>query len=281
MHYPKISIVTTSFNHAAFLEDTILSIHNQNYPNIEHIIIDGGSKDNTVEIIEKYNDKIAYWVSEPDKGHADALYKGLNKATGEIINWICSDDLLLPNSLFFMAEYFEKHKNVDWVAGNGLIIDKHKKILEKYYAVKMSKPLMLTFEFSTIQPSIFYRHEFLKKVGGVKQHMNLSPDFDLFVRCSLQQTSGLINKFIGVSTIHNDAQSVRMNEKIREINDALKMSYGADKINPLKRKLLYKFYQNKVIYYARFRKLLAILLPQMRDYKKGEELVINNPFVKK
>ncbi len=92
MNYPKISIVTPSFNHAQFLEETILSVITQNYPNLEYVIIDGGSTDGSVDIIKKYEKHLTYWVSEPDNGHGDALNKGFAKSTGEIMAWINSDD---------------------------------------------------------------------------------------------------------------------------------------------------------------------------------------------
>ena len=98
---PKISIVTPSFNQAQFIEETILSVLNQNYPNLEYIIIDGGSTDGSVDIIKKYADKIAYWVSEKDSGMYDAINKGFGKSTGEILAWINSDDIFFDNKRKF------------------------------------------------------------------------------------------------------------------------------------------------------------------------------------
>lgn len=106
--WPKISIVTPSYNQGKYIEETILSILNQNYPNLEYIIIDGGSMDNTVEIIKKYQDRITYWVSEPDKGQVDAINKGLEKCTGDLFNWINSDDYLERDALFFLGLNFQK-----------------------------------------------------------------------------------------------------------------------------------------------------------------------------
>lgn len=113
--WPKISIVTPSYNQGEYIEETIRSILLQNYPNIEYIIIDGGSTDNTIEIIKKYQPWITYWISEPDKGQANAINKGLEKTTGQIFNWINSDDYLTPKSLYAIAEAFEN--NLDVFAG--------------------------------------------------------------------------------------------------------------------------------------------------------------------
>ncbi|MEI9912662.1 MAG: glycosyltransferase family 2 protein [Bacteroidota bacterium] len=103
---PGITIITPSFNQGRFIEETILSVIEQGYPNLEYIIMDGGSKDETVEVIKKYNSRISYWVSEKDNGQSDAINKGLHKATGDIINWINSDDQLVPGSLWIIAQHF-------------------------------------------------------------------------------------------------------------------------------------------------------------------------------
>ena len=98
--YPRISIVSPSLNQAQFLEKTILSVLNQNYPNLEYIIIDGGSKDKSIKIIQKYEQYLTYWVSEKDKGQADAINKGFQRSTGQILAWLNTDDLYLPDTLF-------------------------------------------------------------------------------------------------------------------------------------------------------------------------------------
>ena len=115
--FPKISIITPSYNQGQYIEQTILSVIGQGYPNLEYIIIDGGSTDNTVEIIKKYSDKISYWISEPDKGQSDALIKGLEKCTGDIFNWINSDDYFEENSFFNIAQYFIDHPSIAMLSG--------------------------------------------------------------------------------------------------------------------------------------------------------------------
>jgi glycosyltransferase involved in cell wall biosynthesis len=115
--WPKISIITPSYNQADYIEETILSVINQNYPNIEFIIIDGGSKDNSVKIIKKYESHLKYWVSEPDSGQVDAILKGLKHCTGEIFNWINSDDLLAEKALFNIAENYLKNNKQKIIAG--------------------------------------------------------------------------------------------------------------------------------------------------------------------
>ena len=116
--FPKISIVTPSFNQAEFIEETILSVLNQKYPNLEYIIIDGGSSDGTIDIIKKYEDKIAYWISEKDDGQSYAINKGLQRSTGEIISWLNSDDIFSNNALYTIASAFKKFQSPLIVGGS-------------------------------------------------------------------------------------------------------------------------------------------------------------------
>jgi len=118
---PSISIVTPSYNQGEFIESTILSILNQNYPSLQLIVIDGGSTDNTVEILKRYSDRIAYWVSEPDAGQAAALNKGFEYATGDIMCYLNSDDLLLPGALCSVSNFFEANPDQKWLVSSTLV----------------------------------------------------------------------------------------------------------------------------------------------------------------
>ena len=122
---PKLSIITPSLNQGKFLEETIPSVLNQNYPNLEYVIIDGGSTDNSVAIIKRYEKHLTYWISEQDNGQADAINKGFEKTTGDIINWINSDDLLAADSLNSLTKEIRKNPNADFYFGDYLIIDKN------------------------------------------------------------------------------------------------------------------------------------------------------------
>ncbi|GAG29700.1 unnamed protein product, partial [marine sediment metagenome] len=126
--YPLVLIVTPSYNQAQFLESTILSVLNQNYPNLEYIIIDGGSTDGSIEIIKRYQKYLAYWISEKDEGQADAINKGFEKSTGQILAWINSDDTYLPETLFRVAKHFQQHQKADLVFGNINFINEYDEI---------------------------------------------------------------------------------------------------------------------------------------------------------
>ncbi|HYD34412.1 MAG TPA: glycosyltransferase family 2 protein, partial [Methylophilaceae bacterium] len=119
----KISIVTCSYQQGRYLDATMRSVLEQENAEVEYIVMDGGSTDNSVEVIRRYEDQLRFWVSEKDKGQTDALIKGFNRATGDIMGWLCSDDLLLPGALELVSRYFEEHPEVDAVYGDSLWID--------------------------------------------------------------------------------------------------------------------------------------------------------------
>jgi glycosyltransferase involved in cell wall biosynthesis len=122
-HLPKVSIITPSFNQGQFLEASIRSVLEQDYPNLEYIVVDGGSKDESVEIIKKYQDRLAWWVSEKDKGHADALNKGFSKVTGDILAWLNSDDIYFPNAVSEAVSVLTQNPKVGMVYGDADLID--------------------------------------------------------------------------------------------------------------------------------------------------------------
>lgn len=175
---PKISVITICYNSVNTLEKTILSVINQNYDNLEYIVIDGGSKDGTVDIIKKYQNNIAYWVSEPDKGISDAFNKGIAAATGEIIGIVNSDDQYLPEALRTIAENYDEE--IDVYRGSILIHDEDKKLEYTYQpSMKFNK---LPIKVNVCHLPTFIRKEAYEKYGGYNTEFKLAMDLDLLRR---------------------------------------------------------------------------------------------------
>lgn len=177
---PKISIITPSFNQGLYIEETIRSVLLQNYPNLEYIIIDGGSKDETISIIKKYEHWITYWFSEPDDGQSDAINKGLRYATGDIFNWINSDDVYLPNALLSIG-YFFSNKDLNVLCGQEyLLYPNGQKILTT--GTVICDTLEETIARGHIQqPPTFFRMHVVKQLGGVDTRLHFCMDAELWV----------------------------------------------------------------------------------------------------
>ncbi len=211
-----------SYNQGHFIEESILSVIKQNYPNLEFFIFDGGSTDSTVEIIKKYEDKIDYWVSEKDNGQSDAINKGFKKATGEIVNWICSDDILLPGSLFAVSNYFNKYREYDVIFGNSYSINGNGNLLRKNKKFNFSsKALWAGFGLIT-QPAAFQRKSVIDKVGLLDEELEYCMDFDWYLRMDLQNLKfKYVNEFLCKFRYHNQSKSVAGRNYGRETIDFL------------------------------------------------------------
>lgn len=182
MEYPRISIVTPSFNQGTFLEQTILSIIKQRYPNLEFIVIDGGSSDDSVKIIKKFKEHIAYWISEPDRNMYDAIQKGFEKSTGKIMGWINSDDMLHPGSLFNIAEILSL-KGVNWIQGYANGFDEQGRTVAVVGNGPWSQLRLVTDKKCIQQDCTFWRRELWDKAGGrVDTSLRLAGDFELWYR---------------------------------------------------------------------------------------------------
>ncbi len=185
-NYPKISIVTVNYNNGEFLEATIKSVIEQGYPNLEYILIDGGSTDNSLEIIERYAEHFTYWVSEPDDGQYQAIQKGFEKTTGEIMAWLNSDDKYLPRSLFKVAEIFDQYKEINWLMGLAREYTEDGALVGQITLpwCRWSKHRYLTNDFQFIQQeSSFWKRELWEKAGGTLDFdYDLAGDMELWAR---------------------------------------------------------------------------------------------------
>ena len=183
MNLPGISIVVPSFNQGQYLEETLLSIITQEYPNLELFVVDGGSRDNSVDIIKKYAGQITWWISEKDSGQSEAINKGFTKASGEIISWLCSDDLYTPGTLHKVAEYFTAAPgDTGLVHGGTALFRGQEEVRTDWgYPEPMLERNLAGMAFS--QPSAFFRKKYLDMIGGrVNESLHYGMDYDLYCR---------------------------------------------------------------------------------------------------
>lgn len=177
---PKITIITPSFNQGQYIEETILSVINQNYPNLEYIIIDGGSTDNSIEIIKKYEKYLTYWVSEKDNGQSDAINKGILKVTGEIFNWLNSDDYLEPESLFLVAKLFNASK-INVVCGKAKHFGNGATYVSPpstYFNPKKDEAFVPRIN----QPATFFKTHVIKELGSLNQQLHFCMDLEWWMK---------------------------------------------------------------------------------------------------
>lgn len=246
--WPKISIVTPSYNQSKFIEKTILSVLNQNYPNMEYIIIDGGSNDGSLEIIKKYEKYLTYWVSEPDHGQSHALNKGFLKATGDIFAYLNSDDIYMPESLKLISNYFKNISNVHLIYGHSLTIDSNDQITNLLIAMPFKWKEKI-FGVSFIhQPSSFWRKDVYFKVGGFNENNKTFMDAEFYIRANKLNYKFLnINEILSCFRIHKD--SITCSNRFyqnRIFNlDKFTMEFLGRRVNKMEYKIMDIFYQLK------------------------------------
>ncbi|MEA3439607.1 MAG: glycosyltransferase family 2 protein [Chloroflexota bacterium] len=180
--HPLVSIVTPSYNQVQFLEETIQSVLNQNYTDIEYIIIDGASTDGSLEIIKRYADRLAYWVSEPDQGQTDAINKGFARASGEILAWINSDDTYQPHTVKEAVEFLNAHPEIGMVYGDANLIDEKGAVIGKFPARQTDYRRLRRGYVHIPQQASFFRASLWKEVGPLDPTFYFAMDYDLWVR---------------------------------------------------------------------------------------------------
>ena len=280
MNWPKISVVTPNLNQEVFLEQTILSVLNQNYPNLEYIIVDGGSTDGSLAIIKKYEHQFFYWISEKDNGLYDALNKGFSKSTGEVMMYINSDDILLEQSLSTIGLTFNKFENIRWLNGIHSFID------EKSRIVELKKPTISTiydylqYNYQWIQQesTCWRRSLWLESGAKFNEKMRLAGDLDLWARFFLFDKLYYLNTTIGAFRIrknqlsennlnlyHNEALS-SIKELKKQINSHHKKQYSKIKLlillsNFLKYSILLDLYF--------FKRMIAFLVLKFKECPKA------------
>jgi glycosyltransferase involved in cell wall biosynthesis len=197
MDYPRISIVTPSYNQARYLPETIESILQQDYPNLEYGIIDGGSTDGSVEVIRRYASHLAYWVSEKDRGQSEAINKGFRRSTGVLFNWLNSDDVLFPGALRRIAEAYRRHPDAAVIVGDHARADDRRGVFLASGAPARRAVIPRGWVLPLGQQSAFLASDAFARVGGVREDLHCIMDTDLYYRIliaggKLVRTRGMI-----------------------------------------------------------------------------------------
>lgn len=202
-NYPTISVVTPSFGQGCYIEKTLLSVLDQQYPNLEYFVQDGGSKDNTVAVLRKYEGKLTGWISEKDDGQSQAINRGFSNTNGEIMGWLNSDDLLLPETLAIVADYFNRHPDVDVVYGNRLLIDENDMEIGCWILPGHDSDVLSWVDYIP-QETLFWRRRIWDNIGGqIDESFRFAMDWDLLVRFrDAGAKFAHIPQFLGAFRIH-------------------------------------------------------------------------------
>lgn len=262
-HLPKISVITPSFNQGDFIEKTINSVLSQNYPNLEFIIIDGGSTDNTVDIIKKNESHITYWVSEPDRGQSHAINKGAAKSTGEILTWLNSDDWYLPGTLLRFAELFQQNPDIGVVVGAGRNVDQAG--IEIYYK-EPSQEINLTSLYqwqeggNFMQPSSAYSRKAWNLAGPVDESIHIAFDLDLWLKMAKKNVKFLsVNEIFSEALSHPNAKTTAFKELMNLDCSMVIIEHGGK-----------KYVEKRLIH----------MISKYCWYANNYQAIINNPFIR-
>lgn len=219
---PLISIITPSFNQARYLEETIVSVLSQNYPNLEYIIIDGGSTDGSIEIIKKYKNHLKYWVSEKDNGQSHAINKGFRMANGDILAWINSDDYYLPDAFNTMATASIKFPNSLWFYAGTYWLSNN----NQSYVGGIEDPEIASWYLKCLvsQPGVFWRRKIWDQVGSlVDENMHFSFDYDLWLKfAAFQPIPQIITEPIAVFRLHEESKTTNYSSSFKTENDVIR-----------------------------------------------------------
>ena len=211
---PLVSIITPSFNQGKFLEETLLSVLNQDYPNIEYIVIDGGSSDNSLEVIKKYEKRLAYWVSEKDRGQTDAINKGFGQAKGQILAWLNSDDTYSPGAVSRAVAYLLTHPEIGMVYGDLDFIDENGRSIGKFNAAQTDLPRLRRGFVHIPQPSTFFRADLWRKIGPLDPTFFFAMDYDLWVRLAgVTQLKYLPGETWANFRLHSDGKTITADDR--------------------------------------------------------------------
>jgi len=243
--YPKISIVTPSYNQGKYIEKTILSILNQNYPELEYVIIDGNSSDGTVDIIRKYERYLHHWVSEKDTGQTNAINKGFSKCTGDVLNWINADDCLMPDALNSVAKAFNAYPYAGAWIGCCNLRDISGHLLDTNVPRGLTARKMVDWGFKGhfFQPACFLSRKAWENSGPLDESLQCCFDLDLYLKIISSYKFVAVGKIWTEALIHENAKTQKLNHIMKQEIALIKKRYGYKNsdINYNEEKIMYDF----------------------------------------
>lgn len=262
----KISIITPSFNQGEFIEDNILSIKNQTYKNIEHIVIDGGSTDNTLEILKSHqNTYNLSWISEPDRGMYHAINKGLQKASGDILCYLNTDDLFLPWTLQTVVDGLTRYPEADLLYGDIINLDELTGTIELTFCPKFNSRLD-RLKGGLYQPAVFWRRRAYEKVGGFAEDLQFAGDYEYWLRVAQQGQVKKLNEFLAVDRNHYRRKTVAQADQSDEELDRVRQQYGLKPLPRGRRHYIYKFHSYFWTRYFMLIFIMQTMLPSKNKY---------------
>lgn len=210
---PLVSIVTPSFNQASYLEAAIASVLDQEYPNIEYILIDGGSMDGSVDIIRKYTGKLAYWISETDRGQTDAINKGFAHATGKYLAWLNADDRLKSNAVSEAVQFLESHPDVGMVYGNTEYIDSTDRVIGNFPAAQTNYRALRRGYVHIPQQAAFWRSDLWQQVAPLDTSFTFAMDYDLWMRLAKISNLQYLPRLWAQFRLHSDSKTLQNDQR--------------------------------------------------------------------
>jgi glycosyltransferase involved in cell wall biosynthesis len=210
---PLVSIITPSFNQARYIEATIQSVLTQDYPNIEYIIVDGGSTDETVEVIKKHEGRIAWWVSEKDKGQTDAINKGFARANGQILAWLNSDDTYEPGAISAAVKYLQEHPEVGMVYGDCNFINEDGNAIGKFNSAQTDYRLLRQGYAHIPQQTMFLRADLWKQVGPLDPSFYFAMDYDLWTRLAARTALKYVPQTWANFRLHTTGKTIAADDR--------------------------------------------------------------------
>jgi glycosyltransferase involved in cell wall biosynthesis len=256
--WPRVSIITPSYNQGTFIEECIRSVLLQGYPDLEYVVVDGGSTDETVEILKKYEPWLAHWVSEPDRGQSDALNKGLDRTTGEILGWINSDDLYCAGAINHVVELLRREADAEVAYGGCYVVDTNQQIVDDYWAMPFDPRFPLYSGIGIHQQALFWRRSLMDRVGRIDDSLVFCMDRDFILRLIWNGRVTRTTSYLGMFRVHSQT-------KTRNLRDVHYQEWKAVQLR-------YRHYHTTVLpawfwqFYVNARRRLLIARESGREY---------------